>query len=360
VACFKPRLLVASGDEPSCSAVRIWALLGARAGDNDQVIALAEALGLPFELKQLKYNSLNRVGPLLLGRSVASLTAFSRAAILAEPPPHLTISTGHRSVPVVRALRHRSAGRTRSIHVGFPRVSPGEFDLVIATPQYPMADHPRLLRIPYALTKAAVSKPLPADSADIVQLKRPRRLLLVGGPTLFWDFDERVLKATLSEMLDAATEDGGSVLVSTSSRTPDRLSTEIKAMLDSSPAPTVFARPGTPPDYASLLASADSIHVTADSVSMVSDAIWTGKPVAVVPIRKSASGKLVFGLMDGIRPGVRVYPQDLRFFWRALAELGVSDRLAIPRTSTADVMHAVLERTKTVIDPIVSAASACS
>jgi hypothetical protein len=38
----------------------------------------------------------------------------------------------------------------------------------------------------------------------------------------------------------------------------------------------------------------------------------------------------------------------------------VSDRLATPRTSTAEVMQAVLERTKAVIDPIVSAASACS
>jgi hypothetical protein len=28
---------------------RIWALLGAHAGDNNQVLALAEELGLPFE-----------------------------------------------------------------------------------------------------------------------------------------------------------------------------------------------------------------------------------------------------------------------------------------------------------------------
>ena len=85
--------------------LRVWALLGARAGDNNQVIALAEALGLPFEVKQLDYNGLRHLGPRLLGSSLRSLSRRSRAAVLGEPPPDLTISAGHHSVPVVQALR---------------------------------------------------------------------------------------------------------------------------------------------------------------------------------------------------------------------------------------------------------------
>src|SRR5689334_8427333 len=81
--------------------IKIWALLGARAGDNDQVLALAEAIGLPFETKQLEYNRLRSLGPRILGRSLMSLTAASRRSILAEPPPDLAISAGHRSVAVV-------------------------------------------------------------------------------------------------------------------------------------------------------------------------------------------------------------------------------------------------------------------
>jgi mitochondrial fission protein ELM1 len=204
-----------------------------------------------------------------------------------------------------------------------------------------------------------VGKPDRSDDAATAQLKRPRRLLLLGGPALFWDLDEHLVKDTLSHMLKAANEEGGSVLVSTSARTPDKLHSDIRVMLNGSTTPTMLAQPGRPPEYASLLATADSIHVTADSVSMVSDAIWTGKPLAIVPIRKSFSGKLVFALMDAVRPGVRVYPQDLRYFWNALAKLGVSDELATPRTSTTDVMRSVLERTRAVTDPIVSAASAC-
>ena len=60
---------------------RLWALLGAHAGDNNQVIALAEALQLPFETKQLDYNFFRHLGPRILGSSLLSLTARSRQSI---------------------------------------------------------------------------------------------------------------------------------------------------------------------------------------------------------------------------------------------------------------------------------------
>jgi len=330
--------------------LRVWALLGARAGDNDQVIALAHALGLPFEIKQLEYNRLRSLGPRLLGPSLISLTRSSRKLILAEPPPHLTISAGHRSVAVVQALRHRSGGLTRSIHVGFPRISPARFDLVIATPQYPIADHPHLLRIPYALTAAATVSPDAADTTLSTELPRPRRLLVVGGRTLYWTLDEPLFIETLEAMLADATENGGSVLVTTSPRTPAMLAATIARSLDTSPAPSLLTAPGKAPRYLSLLTEVDSIRVTADSVSMISDAIWTGKAVALIPIAKSALGRLGYGLSDHLRPGRHIYPQDLRFFWRALADIGISEQPSLPRTSADEQMRRILERVRHILN----------
>jgi hypothetical protein len=329
--------------------LRIWALLGARAGDNDQIIALAKALGLPFETKQLSYNRLHLLGPRVLGRSLISLNRSSRELIRAEPPPDLTISAGHRSVPAVQSLRRRSGGRTHSIHVGFPRISPARFDLVIATPQYAIPDHPHLLRIPYALTGAATREPDPDDEALLARLPKPRRLLIVGGSTLYWMLDEPALLTALDAMLAKAAKKGGSVLVTTSPRTPPAITQAIDKSLDASRAPALLTAPRKSPRYASLLAAADSIWVTADSVSMVSDAIWTGKPVAIVPVEKSWLGLIAFRLMDRIRPGKRLYPQDLRFFWRALGEAGVSERLAIPKTSTNEEMRMILERARAIL-----------
>jgi mitochondrial fission protein ELM1 len=316
------------------------------------VIALAEALRLPFDVKALEYNSLRHLGPRLLGASLRSLTASSRRTIRREPPPDLTISAGHRSVAVVRALRRRSAGRMRSIHVGFPRVSPGHFDLVIATPQYAIGDHPNLLSTPYALTRAATAAPDPADAALLAALPAPRGLLIVGGPSLYWKIDPGRLWHALGATVDEARRHGGSVVVTTSPRTPDRLKRDLARALDACDVPAMLVEPRKPPSLPSLLDAAASIRVTADSVAMVSDAIWAGKPVALVPVRESVLGRLAMAVMNRLRPGKPIYPQDLRWFWRALDKIGVTEHLAQPRVSTGDELRAILARAAPIIEEL--------
>ena len=56
---------------PAEAPKRIWALLGPHRGDNNQVLALAEALGLPFEVKSLRYNQLAAASTAAARRHVA-------------------------------------------------------------------------------------------------------------------------------------------------------------------------------------------------------------------------------------------------------------------------------------------------
>jgi mitochondrial fission protein ELM1 len=232
-------------------------------------------------------------------------------------------------------------------------VSLNHFELVVATPQYPISNHPKLLRVRYALTRVQTVAPDAGDLEQIVALAAPRQLLIVGGPTLYWDLDKPALLRSLATMLAEAKSEGGSVIVTTSPRTPADVRDEIAGILDESEVPTLMAEPGRRPRYASLLAGADSIRVTADSVAMISDAIWTGQPVAIVPVTKSMLGRIAFGLMDVVRPGKRLYPQDLRFFWRALAEAGVTDQLATAEVSAADEMQAVVDRARSIIKSLI-------
>ena len=331
------------------SPTRIWVLLGAHAGDNDQLIATAEGIGLPFEIKQLKYNRFRHLGPRLLGRSLLSLTDASRRAILSERAPDLTISAGHRSVAAVQALRHRSKGRTRAIHVGFPRVSAQHFDLVISTPQYPMADDPHLLRVPFAFTRAATAPQDSVEAEELLHLPYPRRLLVIGGPTAFYDIDPSQVLGALSAMLDEAT-DGGSIIVTTSPRTPQAISDAVSTLLAESPVPSLLAEPGKPPPYTSLLAGADSIRITADSVSMISDAIWTGKPLALVPVAINKLGRVANAVRNRLFPGKLLYPHDLGFFWDSLAKVGITESLSVPKTSTSQEMRAIFDRIRPILD----------
>ena len=309
---------------------RVWALLGPHRGDNNQVLALAEALGLPFETKSLRYNQWRRLRPRLLGATLRSLTQGSQA-LIAGDPPDLTISTGHRSVPVVQAIRRRSGGRTRSVHVGYPRLSPTHFDLVVATPEYPVPDHPNVLRVPFALTrekKAAVPDPA---AAWLETFPAPRRLLAIGGPTRNWSLDRKIVLDAVAKLLRMAERDAGSVLVVGSPRTPEDVLGAVQQALAGARVPAMLAPNDGPPPYLELLAAADTIFVTADSVAMVADAVMTAKPVGLVPIRATRLGRAYMGMMDRLRPGRRVRPRDLRFFWAALEDQALVGTVEQPR-----------------------------
>ena len=325
---------------------RIWALLGARKGDNNQVLALAEELGLPFECKQLTYNRWRHLGPRLLGATLRSLTPGSREQVSGDCPD-LTISTGHRSVAVVQSLRKRSGGRTRSIHVGYPRISPDKFDLVIATPEYPIREHPNLVRIPIALTRGAGR---PERHEDFWQsYPAPRHLLILGGPTLYWRLKPKTVARALDDLLATAKVHGGSVVVIGSPRTPRHLLRKAQECVLGAPVPAILVPVGGSPTYAEFLEWADTISVTADSVAMVSDAISTGKPVKLVPVQPTGTGWAVMALMDRVRPMERLPPRDLRAFWRTLEERGLVGSAGNGVRPVPDWKCAALSRARAIV-----------
>jgi mitochondrial fission protein ELM1 len=334
---------------PQHSPARIWALLGPHRGDNNQIVALANALGLPFEEKILSYNPLRRIPPAILGATFASVDAKCRKLIEGEPP-ELTISTGLRSVPVVRELRRRSGGRTRSVHLGYPRVSPRHFDLVVPTPEYPVPDAPNVMRVPFALTPHRERAVEPSDRDLLNAYPQPRRLFLIGGPTLYWELPIERMTAALRQLLRAAQGDGGSVLAVGSPRTPVELLEAIRQTLEASAVPFLFEPGDGPPAYPSLIEAADQIFVTMDSVAMVADAVTTGKPVGLVPIAQSGLGRLVMRLTDRLRPGKRLRPRDLRFFWAALAQEGFGGSIEAPRASRPpDYAQRVADRVRRLL-----------
>jgi len=326
--------------------MRIWALLGPHRGDNNQILALTEALGLPFEEKQLSYNKLRRVQPALLGATFASLDAASRKLVEGEPPD-LTISTGLRSVPVVRELKRQSDGKMRAVHLGFPRISPRYFDLVVTTPEYPVPDAQNVVRIPFALTPHRTREVEQSDRDLLAAYPTPRRLLLIGGPTLYWHLPVETMTAAIDKLSEAAKAKGGSILAVGSPRTPVEVLSAVRQTLESAAVPFLFEPGDGPPAYPALIEAADEIFVTSDSVAMVADAVTTEKPVGLIPIANSRLGRFAMAVMDRLRPGKRLYPRDLRFFWAALRREGFGGTLEQPRAGNPpDYSAEVAERVR--------------
>lgn len=161
-----------------------------------------------------------------------------------------------------------------------------DFDLV-AVPAHdrPSAD-PRIiptLGAPHALTADALTEAVARADPAFRQLPRPRIALLLGGKTQSIAFGTEEATALGNRVNVLASGLSGSVLATTSPRTPSAGADAIeKALL----VPHVFHRfaaTGANP-YRAFLGLADRVVVTSDSASMLSEACAAGCPVHVATL----------------------------------------------------------------------------
>lgn len=273
----------------------LWVLLGAKAGDNKQILALAEAIGHPFEAKQLRYTRASALPNTLLGPTLSSLVPEARQ-LLVPPWPTAVIASGRRSVPAARWIRQQSGGATRLIHVGRTWAPLDWFDLVVTTPQYGLPQRPNVLS---NLMPMIGSRP-PGDAAAyetwrqrFAELPRPWIAVLVGGNSRPYVLDAAVAGRLGREASAAARASGGSLLVISAPRTGRAAFDALRRAVD---APAFFHAWGSGENpYAAVLELADRLVVTGDSASMVADAASAGKPVEVFDLPAQGGIRTAFG-----------------------------------------------------------------
>jgi len=298
------------------AAAPVWVLLGGRTGDNNQLLRIAEALGLPFRAIELRYNRLHLIPPRVLGATLSTLVPESKQEI--RPPwPKLLLGIGYRSVPVALAIRKLSGGKTKLVRLGNPRVDRSEFDLVITTSQYAVPDAPNVIRLPVGIATTVMMQPTEAELEWLQRLPRPHRLLLIGGNTFMWSLTPKAMAQAAKKIA----EKGGTVIPVSSPRS----SQAVLAAVDSA----VGRRPSNRPRYPVLLADADEIYVTGDSVSMVSDAIATGRPIGISRPQRTAAGRVLYGLAGAANRRVPV--RDIQRLLDSVLEQGLAGTVERPR-----------------------------
>lgn len=289
---------------------RIWVLLGWRRGDNNQLLALAEALGLPFETRTLSYRKSWALLLNLLPKRPNLLTSRARNSF-GPPWPDLVIGIGRRSVAVSRWIRKRSGKRTKIVRLGNPRAENRLFDLVITTAQYPVAHDTNVLVLPVAMGRHCnPPKPTEQEAEWLASLPRPHHLVALGGPTRYWQLPEDSLVGSVVRLAERAKNTGGSLIILSSPRTPASAIETIRR----SGVPCEIVT-GDSVRYPVLLADADENFVTADSVSMISEAVLTGNPVGLIPVELDDEGIRKLGTA-----GVSNSRRDIRKFWSHLLQ----------------------------------------
>jgi mitochondrial fission protein ELM1 len=259
-------------------------LLGQKPGDNGQVQALAEALGWPYESRRFVYRRTELVTNRLLGPTLAGVVG-SRSSTLEPPWPDLVISAGRRNEPIARWIQRRADRRVRLVHLGRPWASLDRFDLIITTPQYLLPDRPNVLRnaVPlHRITAARLAEAGATLEPHLAGLPHPYIAVLIGGNSGDFNFDPPTAARLGRRASAMAMAVGGTLLITTSARTPAEAAAAFEAAIDDVPA-RLFHWTSEAADnpYLGYLALADAFIVTADSVSMVTEACVTRKPVHI-------------------------------------------------------------------------------
>ena len=257
-----------------------WTVTDGKPGMVSQVLGLAEALALEIVEKHLVIRAPWRwLPPEAWVRPLAALAPESDRL---EPPwPDVVIGCGRMSIAPALAVRRASAGRSFAVQLQKPAWSSRCFDLVAA----PRHDHVTGDNV--ILTRGALNRVTPARleaeaarfRTDLAHLPRPLVAVLLGGDNAVYRLTERVA-VELAEGLAAMCRSAGAGLaVTPSRRTGARALELIREHLRETPA-VIWEGGGANPYYG-YLALADAVVATSDSVSMVSEACATGKPVHV-------------------------------------------------------------------------------
>lgn len=277
----------------------IWVVTDGRAGNAAQALGLAEAIALQqsahITVKTVPLKRWAAVVPARLSHLMgASKTGWPFLGIAAEadplgaPWPDLIVSAGRRAAPVVAALKKLYG--IAVVQLLDPQMPASAFDAVVV-PQHDDLTGDNVLRSLGALsrqTRDTLDAAGKAWTCPMAGLKVPRLAVLIGGPSKsarFTDADGRKLVQALDGLVNRF-----GLMISTSRRTPDGLTAELKTALNGKAFVWSGAADGPNP-YPGMLGPAVAVLVTEDSVNMASEAASTGKPVHIFPIT-SVAGKL--------------------------------------------------------------------
>jgi uncharacterized protein len=269
-------------ENPPATPPQIWVLHDGKIGMANQVTGLAEALGWPITQKHLAIRPPWRYLP--PGLWLAPALAIDPAGARLQPPwPDIVIGCGRNSVAPARMIKRASGGRAFWVQVQDPRFARSEIDLIVA-PRHDPAPGENVFRTLGAVHRVTPEK-LAADAArwapTFAALPRPLVAVLVGGDNSVYRLTEERFGA-LCDRLVALAKSGVGLAITPSRRTGDTQRAMLQKRLAGLPA-FIWDGSGDNP-YFAMLGAADAIIVTADSVSMISEAASTGKPVHIIEL----------------------------------------------------------------------------
>ena len=257
--------------------MKLWVVTDGMPGMQNQALGLAEALGHDITVKKVttrppwKY-----VTPFVRLGLKYSFTGDP----LTPPWPDVVIASGRKSIMPALYVKRASQGKTKVIYIQNPVISPDHFTAVV------VPEHDRLKAENVFVTQGALHRVtearLEAERAKfspfISEFSAPRIAVILGGTNRTYHFTPDVAYKLGQRLKQLKT----SLLITPSRRTDPKSLAVLSETLQGTKT-YIWDGTGDNP-YFAFLAWADAILVTCDSVSMISEARATSKPVYMIQL----------------------------------------------------------------------------
>jgi uncharacterized protein len=275
--------------------LKIWAVSDGRAGIEAQVVGLADALSrlVPCEVTVKRVAWKGRTGRLPWWLNLFPRRWLTPESDIPGPKdgeawPDVWLAAGRATLPLSIRAKRWSGGRTYVTQIQDPRVPSSMFDLVIP-PKHDRLSGDNVLPItgsPHRVTPERLEQEAKVFKRLIDPLPRPRVAVLVGGKSKAFDLSSERAAQIAHSIQIPLEQEGGSLMMTFSRRTPEPARALITARLRH--VPGVIWNGEGPNPYFAFLAAADYILVTEDSTNMATEAASTGKPVFVLKMDGSS------------------------------------------------------------------------
>lgn len=264
----------------------VWAIANRRCGDTEQTLALVEALRWPASV--IKVGAPKANARLLEGLRRAW---NGGAAAPAQAKPDLIICCGHEAELFAQEIREAGSSDTRLVYIGRPLSPLEDFALIVSTPQYALPARENVIEINlpfHRIRPDRIAAAAQAWAPRFAHLPRPHIALLVGGSTGPYVLDAKTAVRLARQASERARATGGSLLVSTCHRTRSWVIAALARHLDVPAHIYRWSPDAAENPYLAYLGLADEIIVTGDSMSMLSEAAATGKPLHIFDLGEGA------------------------------------------------------------------------
>ncbi len=206
--------------------------------------------------------------------------------------PTLILAAGRKSLFILKALK-KKWGQTRpfTVFLQDPRGNHDLFDLVVMPYHDPK---PSQNNVTIFQTWGAPNRIIPDELNQHRPLLKPiidswsghghKVAICIGGKSKHHDLPPPLAHKMAQRLLDLANRaDVSGLMITLSRRTPPKSAAIFQQILSHHPKIYLWDGKGENP-YFSMLAWADIMMVTNDSVSMISESLSTGKPLYILPL----------------------------------------------------------------------------